>query len=101
VVLTTAPNDLLRRVHDRMPVLIPDGLEEAWLEAVDGPGLRALEPLMAPWDPAAWEAVKLEPTTGPLGSRPPAPARQDPPPAPAGRTGAPAGPLQLDLLSGD
>ena len=45
VVLTTAPNDLLARVHDRMPVVIPDGLEEAWLESVDGPALRALEPL--------------------------------------------------------
>jgi putative SOS response-associated peptidase YedK len=60
VVLTTAPNDLLARVHDRMPVVIPDGLEEAWLASVDGPELRALEPLMSPWDPAAWEAVKLE-----------------------------------------
>ena len=60
VVLTTAPNDLLVRVHDRMPVVIPDGLEQAWLESVDGPALRALEPLMAPWDPAPWEAVKLE-----------------------------------------
>jgi putative SOS response-associated peptidase YedK len=61
VILTTAPNDLLRRMHDRMPVVIPEGLEEPWLASVDGPGLRALEPLMAPWDPAAWEAVKLEP----------------------------------------
>jgi hypothetical protein len=43
-----------------MPVVIPDGLEEAWLGATDGPGLRALEPLMGPWDPAAWEAVKVE-----------------------------------------
>ena len=60
MVLTTAPNDLLRRVHDRMPVVIPDGLEEAWLGATDGPGLRALEPLMGPWDPAAWVALKVE-----------------------------------------
>jgi hypothetical protein len=59
VILTTAPNDLLRRVHDRMPVVIPEGLEEAWLNALDGPALRALEPLMDPWDPAAWEAVRL------------------------------------------
>jgi putative SOS response-associated peptidase YedK len=59
-VLTTVPNDLLRRVHDRMPVVIPDGLEEPWLAPADGPGLRTLEPLMAPWDPAAWEAVKLD-----------------------------------------
>ncbi|WP_216901180.1 SOS response-associated peptidase [Synechococcus sp. CCY 9618] len=69
VVLTTAPNDLLARVHDRMPVVIPDGLEEAWLEPVDGPALRALEPLMAPWDPADWEAVKLERMPGDSVSR--------------------------------
>jgi putative SOS response-associated peptidase YedK len=61
VILTTAPNDLLRRVHDRMPVVIPAGLEEAWLEPSDGPALRALEPLLAPWIPASWEAVRLEP----------------------------------------
>ena len=76
-VLTTAPNDLLRRVHDRMPVVIPAGLEQAWLELADGPGLRALEPLMAPWDPAAWEAVKLEITPA---------------------AGGPAEPQQLNLL---
>lgn len=82
-ILTTAPNDLLARVHDRMPVLIPDGLEEPWLEAADGPSLRALEPLLAPWDPAAWEAVKLEPAA------PPPPARPASPPASA----------QLDLFA--
>jgi putative SOS response-associated peptidase YedK len=63
VILTTAPNDLLRRVHDRMPVVIPTGLEEAWLEPADGPTLRALEPLLAPWDPAGWEAVRLDPAS--------------------------------------
>ena len=74
VILTTAPNALLARVHDRMPVVIPDGLEDAWLAAMDGPDLRALEPLLAPWDPAAWEAVKLE-AAGPG----PAPAPATPP----------------------
>jgi putative SOS response-associated peptidase YedK len=64
VVLTTRPNELLARVHDRMPVVIPDGLEEAWLEPADGPALRALEPLLDPWDPAAWQAVKLEAMPG-------------------------------------
>jgi putative SOS response-associated peptidase YedK len=63
LILTTAPNDLLARVHDRMPVVIPDGLEQAWLEPADGAALRALEPLMAPWDPATWEAVRLERVT--------------------------------------
>ena len=58
-VLTCAPNLLLARVHDRMPVVIPSGLEDPWLEPCDGPALKALEPLLHPWDPAAWEAVPV------------------------------------------
>ena len=110
VVLTTAPNDLLRRVHDRMPVLIPDGLEQAWLEATDGPGLRALEPLMGSWDPSAWEAVKLEPGTlrpaeptggasSPIITQPPSAGR----PLASSQEGKPKASLrtvQLDLLDG-
>ncbi|MEB3200540.1 MAG: SOS response-associated peptidase [Synechococcaceae cyanobacterium] len=71
VILTTRPNDLLARVHDRMPVVIPEGLEQAWLEPQDGPSLRALEPLLEPWDPAAWEAVRLPAPAGASGARPP------------------------------
>jgi len=63
-VLTTAPNALMAPLHDRMPVVVPDGLEQAWMASADGPALRALEPLMAGWDPAGWEAVPLE---GPAG----------------------------------
>lgn len=58
-VLTTAPNRLMSPIHDRMPVVLPDGLEEAWLLPADGPALRALEPLMESWDPDGWEAVPL------------------------------------------
>jgi putative SOS response-associated peptidase YedK len=54
-VLTTAPNALVRPLHDRMPVILPDGLEQAWMDPADGPALRALEPLLAGWDPAGWE----------------------------------------------
>jgi putative SOS response-associated peptidase YedK len=53
-VLTTIPNALVAPLHNRMPVILPDGLEQAWLETKDGPGLRALEPLLEGWDPAAW-----------------------------------------------
>ena len=53
-VLTTAPNALVAPLHNRMPVILPDGLEQAWLETKDGPGLRALEPLLQGWDPDAW-----------------------------------------------
>ena len=53
-VLTTAPNALVAPLHDRMPVIVPAGLEQAWLEPKDGPGLRALEPLLQGWGPEGW-----------------------------------------------
>jgi putative SOS response-associated peptidase YedK len=53
-VLTTAPNALVAPLHNRMPVILADGLEEAWLEMKDGPALRALEPLLYGWDPEHW-----------------------------------------------
>lgn len=56
-VLTTAANALVAPLHDRMPVIVPNGLEQAWLEQRDGPGLRALEPLLGGWDPADWQAA--------------------------------------------
>ena len=56
-VLTTVPNALVKPLHPRMPVLIPEGLEEAWMAPLDGQQLRALEPLLAPWDPSGWEVV--------------------------------------------
>lgn len=55
-VLTTRPNALVAPLHERMPVLIPEGLEQAWCEPLDGPGLRALEPLLQGWDPVDWIA---------------------------------------------
>ena len=55
-VLTTAPNALVAPLHNRMPVILPEGLEQPWLEAKDGPGLRALEPLLQGWQPAGWVA---------------------------------------------
>jgi putative SOS response-associated peptidase YedK len=59
-ILTTGPNGLIAPLHDRMPVLIPDGLEAAWLAPVHGAELRALEPLLAPWDPGGWLAEPLD-----------------------------------------
>ena len=55
--LTTAANALVAPVHPRMPVVIADHQAEAWLMAQDGPALRALQPLLAPWDPAAWQLI--------------------------------------------
>jgi putative SOS response-associated peptidase YedK len=59
-ILTTAPNALLRPIHDRMPVVIPRGEEQRWLQGRGGAQLAALEPLLAPWDPAGWEAVPVD-----------------------------------------
>ena len=56
-VLTTSPNQIIKPLHHRMPVLIPHGLEEAWMAALDGQQLRALEPLLGPWDSSGWEVV--------------------------------------------
>jgi putative SOS response-associated peptidase YedK len=82
VILTTAPNELIARVHDRMPVVIPDGLEQAWLEPDDGPSLRALQPLMGPWEPHDWEAVKLESPARENPAREGAASRSSPPVSP-------------------
>jgi putative SOS response-associated peptidase YedK len=63
-VLTTAANALIQPLHDRMPVIVPHGLEEAWLAPADGPGLRALQPLLSGWDPAGWQVLEPEPPAG-------------------------------------
>ena len=41
-IITTATNDLLRPVHDRMPVVLPRQMEELWLDpTVDDPDVLA------------------------------------------------------------
>ena len=45
--ITTTPNDVVRPLHDRMPVMLPDDVWERWLDpaAADPGELRAmLEP---------------------------------------------------------
>ena len=58
-ILTTKPNKLLRPIHNRMPVVIPNGLEEEWtVSEKNVDELRALEPMLDEWSPREW---KLEP----------------------------------------
>ncbi|MFL0727898.1 MAG: SOS response-associated peptidase family protein, partial [Prochlorococcus sp.] len=60
-VLTTEPNELIKPLHNRMPVIIPNGLEEEWIAAVkDGPELRALEPMLCGWSPDEWKAEPIQ-----------------------------------------
>ena len=49
-ILTTAANTLTAPIHDRMPVILRPGDETHWLNA---PQVAALQPLLAPYDPAA------------------------------------------------
>ena len=78
-VLTTRPNALIAPIHERMPVLIPAGLERPWLAPVHGAELRALEPLLEPWDPAGWQMEPIAAT--PAAAKPPSarPAAVDSP----------------------
>ena len=64
-ILTTKPNELIKPIHDRMPVVIPNGIEEPWTENVkDNDELQDLMPLMAGWSPEDWliEELNKSPT---------------------------------------
>ena len=65
-VLTTEPNELVSPLHNRMPVIIPNGLEEDWMASVkDGPELKALEPILSGWSPEEWMAKPINTTPTP------------------------------------
>jgi putative SOS response-associated peptidase YedK len=54
-ILTTAANETVAQVHDRMPVILPGENWDAWLD----PGLRDVEALRSMLVPAAPGAVTL------------------------------------------
>lgn len=63
-VITTKPNHLIAPLHDRMPVIMPTGLEEVWLQPGDASHRRMLEPMLESWDPKGWclSTIKQEKT---------------------------------------
>ncbi|MXV79696.1 MAG: SOS response-associated peptidase [Chloroflexi bacterium] len=59
-IITTKANDLLRPIHDRMPVILARDDEEFWLDPdVDDPG--TLGSLLTPYDARAMEAYEVSP----------------------------------------
>ncbi|WNQ12421.1 SOS response-associated peptidase [Paenibacillus aurantius] len=62
-VVTTEPNELVRDIHDRMPVILrPEG-EELWLDRdVTDPSL--LQPLLVPYPAEAMSAYPVDPKVG-------------------------------------
>ena len=54
-VLTTASNALLKKLHHRMPVVVPSGYEEQWTELTkDDYKLKDLLQMMMGWSPNGW-----------------------------------------------
>ena len=54
-VLTTKPNQLIKPIHHRMPVVVPNGYEKKWTEQVkDSHELKGLASIMMGWSPEGW-----------------------------------------------
>jgi len=59
-ILTTESNELVKPLNHRMPVVIPDGIEEQWSENIKNPDeLKGLIPIMMGWSPEDWLVEKL------------------------------------------
>ena len=57
-IITTTPNDLLRHIHNRMPVILPRDIEDFWLdESVDNPA--ALTSVLTPYPDDAMETYEV------------------------------------------
>ena len=57
-IITTTPNDLLRLIHNRMPVILPREIEDFWLDdSVDDPA--ALTSILIPYPADAMEAYEV------------------------------------------
>ena len=58
-IITTAPNDLVKGIHDRMPVIIHPDQYETWLE--DSSGTDLLQQLLNPYPAAEMEMHRVGP----------------------------------------
>ncbi len=59
-VITTKSNNLLKPIHNRMPVIIPEGSEEEWMSnQKDKFALKALEALLDGWSSEKWLTIPL------------------------------------------
>ena len=57
-IITTIPNDLLRPIHDRMPVILPRERYDVWLDP-DQKKTELLTPLFAPCEARNMEAFAV------------------------------------------
>ena len=60
-ILTTKPNDLIKPLHNRMPVVVPNGYEEQWTEQIkDSNELQDLLMIMMSWSPEGWVSEEVK-----------------------------------------
>jgi putative SOS response-associated peptidase YedK len=59
-IITTGPNALVRKIHDRMPVILPAKAYDLWLSPDELPAEKAL-PLLKPFAAAQMKAVSVSP----------------------------------------
>ena len=57
-ILTTEANDLMRPIHDRMPVILPAEHYDAWLD-VSAAGSEKLAPLLRPYPSEPMQAEPI------------------------------------------
>lgn len=57
-IITTTPNDLMRSIHDRMPVILREEDYSRWLSAEEAPP-QALNDLLVPYPAAEMEAYAV------------------------------------------
>ena len=59
-VLTTQSNELIKPIHNRMPVVVPNGYEKKWTEQIkDSYELKGLASIMLSWSPEGWVSEKV------------------------------------------
>lgn len=59
-IITTEANDLLRPIHDRMPVILPERVEGDWLDPAET-RLERLQSLLRPFPPDEMDAYEVTP----------------------------------------
>lgn len=94
--ITTTPNDIVARVHDRMPVILPDAAWDAWLDpSLEDPA--RLEPLLVPLPGGTMQATPVSPRMNNVRHEGPECIAPVPPPAPPPPPAAGPGEAQLPL----
>lgn len=69
-IVTTEPNELMKPIHDRMPVILPEGDWNAWLDP-DNRSARGLRSLLRPFPSETLTAFRVGPTVNSAGNETP------------------------------